>query len=280
MPKGRKKKQRRPQVPALSRGDKAIYNVLMVLSPVVGWGCMVLWVEMQNRLAAKPGVMAVSAPKESGILAFVYLFLHVAFFLELKQKKVHLFGRTDITYGPPKWQAAYPIFRKHPKVERKPGEKRKLWRNWTAYIAVWLVILVVLALSFYPRKLWMTDGSVKVYDCTNQLTQVYTPEDIEQLRFETTWRKRGRGFRAQNQAVLQIRLWMEDGREFRFNYQNLNLSEMERLEELEAMVALKESLPDGTVSHLIDKEYPPENVILDNDYTPEEAALLYQLFES
>jgi hypothetical protein len=73
---------------------------------------------------------------------------------------------------------------------------------------------------------------------------------------------------------------MEDGREFRFNYQNLNLSEMERLEELEAMVALKESLPDGTVSHLIDKEYPPENVILDNDYTPEEAALLYQLFES
>ena len=119
------------------------------------------------------------------------------------------------------------------------------------------------------------DGSVKVYDRSNQLTQQYSPGDMEELRFETTWSKSGKGLTARYCAKLQVRIRMEDGTELLFSYRELSLSETT----LGAMVELKESLPNGVVSHLIDADYPLEAVIRDNDYSPEEAALLRKLFE-
>ena len=280
MPKGKKKKQRRPQVPALSWGDKAIYNFLAVLSTVMGFVALFLFVRLQGRMTAEPDMMAVSDNPLGGFVLFVYVFSHVGVFLELKRSKVHLFGRRDITYGPPKWKEAYPIFRKHPKVSRKPAELRRLRLEWIGYLVGWAVVLTVCCMTFFPRQVWLADGSVKVYDRTNQLAHHYEPEDVEQLRFETTWDRKGRGFHGRYSAELQIRLRMEDGREFLFNWQAFNISDMERLEELRAMAALKDALPEGKVSHLIAEGYAPEDVILDNDYTPEEAALLRQLFGS
>lgn len=275
MPKGKKKKQRRPQVPALSWGDKAIYNLLAALSAVMGFVALFLFVWLQGRMTAEPGILAVSDNPLGGFVLWVYVFIHMCIFLDLKLHKVHLFGRRDITYGPPKWKEAYPIFRKHPKVSRKPSELRWLHMKWIAYLAGWAVVLTICCMTFFPRQVWMMDGRVKVYDRSNQLIQHYSHGDIEQLRFETTWSKSGRGFAARYSAELQVRIWMEDGTEILFSYRELHPSERA----LEAMVDLKNSLPDGTVSCLIDKDYTPEDVIRDNDYTPEEAALLRKLFE-
>jgi hypothetical protein len=274
VPKGKKKKQRRPQVPALSWGDKAIYNVLVALSVVMGFVVLFLFVWLQGRMTAEPGVLAVSDNPLGGFVLWVYVFIHMGIFLDLKLHKVHLFGRRDITYGPPKWKEAYPIFRKHPKVSRKPTELRMLRMKWIAYLVGWAAVLAVCYMTFFPRQVWMMDGSVKVYDRSNQLIQHYSHGDIEQLRFETTWSKSGKGFTARYSAELQVRIRMEDGTEILFSYRELYPSERA----LEAMVDLKNSLPEGTVSCLIDKEYTPEDVIRDNDYTPEEAALLRQLF--
>lgn len=275
MAKGKKKKQRRPQVPALSRYDKAIYNVLAALSTVMGFVALFLFVRLQGRMTADQAVLAVSDNPVGGFLLFAYVFSHVGVFLELKQHKVHLFGRRDITYGPPKWKEAYPIFRKHPKVSRKPEELRKLRLEWIGYLAGWAVVLAVCCMTFFPRQVWMMDGSVKVYDRCNQLTQRYAHGDMEQLRFETTWSKNGRGLTARYCAKLQVRIWMEDGTELLFSYEDLYLSETA----LEAMVELKESLPDSAVSHRINADYPPEAVIRDNGYSTEEAELLRKLFE-
>lgn len=275
MSKGKKKKQRRPQVPALSRCDKAVYNVLAALSTVMGFVALFLFIRLQGRMTADQAVLAVSDNPVGGFVLLVYVFSHVGVFLELKQHKVHLFGRRDITYGPPKWKEAYPIFRKHPKVSRKPEELRKLRLEWIGYLAGWAVVLAVCCMTFFPRQVWLMDGSVKVYDRCNQLTQQYVHGDLEQIRFETTWSKNGRGLTSRYCAKLQVRIWMEDGTELLFSYEDLYLSERA----LEAMVELKESLPDSAVSHLINKDYPPEAVIRDNDYSTEEAALLRKLFE-
>ena len=272
MPKGKKKKQRRPQVPALSWGDKAIYNALAALSTVMGFVALFLFVRLQGRMTAEPGVLAVSDNPLGGFVLFAYVFSHVGVFLELKRHKVHLFGRRDITYGPPKWKEAYPIFRKHPKVSRKPEELRKLRLEWIGYLAGWAVVLAICCMTFFPRQVWMMDGSVKVYDRANQLTAQYAHGDVEQLRFETTWNKHGKW---RYSAELRVRIRMEDGTEVLFSDQELGLSETT----LEAMVELKESLPEGIVSHLIHADYPPEAVIRDNDCSPEEAALLRKLFE-
>jgi hypothetical protein len=274
VPKGKKKKQRRPQVPALSWGDKAIYNVLVALSVVMSFVALFLFVWLQGRMTAEPGVLAVSDNPLGGFVLWAYVFIHMGIFLDLKLHKVHLFGRRDITYGPPKWKEAYPIFRKHPKVSRKPTELRMLRMKWIAYLVGWAAVLVACCMTFFPRQVWMMDGSVKVYDRSNQLIQHYSHGDIEQLCFETTWSKSGKGFTARYRAELQVRIRMEDGTEILFSYRELYPSERA----LEAMVDLKNSLPEGTVSCLIDKEYTPEDVIRDNDYTPEEAALLRQLF--
>lgn len=275
MPKGKKKKQRRPQVPALSRGDKAIYNVLAALSTVMGFVALFLFVWLQGMMTAEPGILAVSDNPLGGFVLWVYVFIHMCIFLDLKLHKVHLFGRRDITYGPPKWKEAYPIFRKHPKVSRKPSELRWLHMKWIAYLAGWAVVLTICCMTFFPRQVWMMDGRVKVYDRSNQLIQHYSHGDIEQLCFETTWNRHGRGLTARYSAELQVRIRMEDGTEILFSYRELHPSERT----LETMVDLKESLPDGVVSHRINTDYPPEAVIRDNDYSPEEAALLRKLFE-
>lgn len=276
MPKGKKKKQRRPQVPALSKGDKAIYNVLAALSVVMSFAALFLFVWLQGRMTAEPGVLAVSDNPLGGFVLWVYVFIHMGIFLDLKLNKIHLFGRRDITYGPPKWKEAYPIFRKHPRISRKPAALRRVRLQWIGYLAGWAVVLTVCRMTFFSRQVWMMDGSLKVYDRANQLIQHYSHGDMEQLCFETTWSKSGKGLAVRYSAELQVRLRMADGTELLFSPGELHPSEGA----LEAMVDLKESLPEGTVSCLIDKDYPPEDVIRDNDYTQEEAALLRQLFGS
>lgn len=274
MPKGRKKKQRRPQIPALSRGDKAIYNVLMALCLPVSLAALFLWRTRQVRLLSQDA-LAMSETAVGGFVLFAFLFAHVGIFAELKQNKVHLFGRRDITYGPPKWREAYPILRPHPKVHRKPEEQRRLRRNWIAYLACWLAVVLIAWGAVYPRKVWETDGGVTVYGWRNRAVRVVEPEELVQVCFETDSIMISRNHWT---AGLQIRLTTAEGETYLFDQRDQSSSCRTREEWLTRLVQLKDALPPGVAANMINLDYDLEDVIRDNDYTPAEAALLYRLF--
>ncbi len=278
MPKGKKKKQRRPQVPALSRGDKAIYNVLAALSMPVGFAVMALYVAAQRRMTVEAGLLAASRNFLGGALLFVFLSVHVGIFQELKRCKVHLFGRKDITYGPPQWREAYPVFRKHPRVSRKPKELRKLRLEWAGYLALWAAVLVFAWMTFFPRTVLLTDGTVKAYDKFDRETVVCEADTLAQLRFETELERVGRRYGSHWEPRLLVRLTDEDGAVYLFDQSDLNNSRLERQAWLTALVELKGSLPPERVAAYIEPKATVEKLIHEGNYTAEEAALLYRLF--
>lgn len=278
MAKKRRKPRRRPQIPALSWGDKAIYNVLTALSPAVAFGLLYLATRWQLRIVAEGGALAASTNLLGGILLFLFVCFHVAIFLQLKQNKVHLFGRRDITYGPPQWRAAYPIFRPHPKVERKPDELWSLRLRWAAYLAAWVVVLTVFLLTLCPRDVWNEDGSVTVHSSSNQIVEEYAPEEITLVCFETTSFRTGGKYGGRYKAGIQVRLTTRDGTEFRFESSNFNYLSDDPDDGLRALLSLKEHFDPGVIEYRIDPDNDLEDVIRDRDYTGEEAKLLYQLF--
>lgn len=278
MAKKRRKPRRRPQIPALSRGDKAIYIMLMILSPVAGFGLLYLATRWQIRIAAEGGALAAATNPLGGVLLFLFAFFHAGIFLQLKQDKVHLFGRRDITYGPPQWREAYPIFRKHPKVERKPGELWSLRWRWRAYLTAWAVVLLVFFLLLCPRSAWNADGSVVVYNSFNQVREEYTIEEIDQVCFETAFFRTGGKYTRHYKSGVQACVTTSDGEVFRFDYRDFNYISDESDDGLRAMVKLKAIFDPDIVEYRIDPENDLEDVISDRNYNEEMIALLHQLF--
>lgn len=279
MAKKRRKPRRRPQIPALSRGDKAIYIMLMILSPVAGFGLLYLATRWQIRIAAEGGALAAATNPLGGVLLFLFAFFHAGIFLQLKQDKVHLFGRRDITYGPPQWREAYPIFRKHPKVERKPGELWSLRWRWRAYLTAWAVVLLVFFLLLCPRSAWNADGSVVVYNSFNQVREEYTIEEIDQVCFETAFFRTGGKYTRHYKSGVQACVTTSDGEVFRFDYRDFNYISDESDDGLSAMVRLKDIFDPDIVEYRIDPENDLEDVISDRNYDEEMIDLLHQLFD-
>lgn len=279
MAKKRRKPRRRPQIPALSRTDKAIYHVLMLLSPVFGFGLLYLATEWQSAIAAEGGTVAAVTNPLGGILLLLFAFFHALIFLQLKQEKVHLFGRRDITYGPPQWRAAYPIFRKHPKVERSADELWSLRWRCGAYLTAWAVVLAVFFLTLCPRSAWNADGSVTVWGSFNQVKTEYAAEEITRVCFETTSIRTGGRRSGHYQASVQVRVTTADGEMFRFDPSDFNYLSGEWDDGLRAMVRLKAFFDPDIIEYRIDPENDLEDVISERNYDEEMTALLYLLFE-
>lgn len=278
MAKKRRKPRRRPQIPALSRTDKVIYHVLMILSPVLGFGLLYLATRWQSAIAAEGGTVAAVTNPLGGMLLFLFAFFHAGIFLQLKQDKVHLFGRRDITYGPPQWREAYPIFRKHPKVERKPDELWSLRWRWGAYLTAWAVVLAVFFLTLCPRDAWNADGSVTVWGSFDQVKKEYTVEEIDQVCFETDFFRTGGRRSSRYEAGVQVYVTTADGEVFRFDYSDFNYLSGEADDGLSAMVKLKDIFDPGIIEYRIDPENDLEDVISDRNYNEEMIELLHLLF--
>lgn len=262
--------RRTPRRPELSRLDKLIYNIMMVLSPFAAIALLVILIRWQERFAAEPGALAANHFKWGYILAFLWLLYHARLFLDWKHAKIPLFGRRDITYGPPEFLPVYPIFRPHPKVRRSPEEEKSVKARKRFYTLGWAVVLAALLLTLLPRDMLMKDGSVKEYNCFNMVSGGCGREDVDRICLRTFLD----GGRRNKYPNFEIELTA--GREtYRFQGGDALGDRSGYLREL---IQLREAFAADGIPVEIDLGVSLDSLITRKDFTEEEAALLHQLF--
>lgn len=184
------KKKRKAKMPALSTLDKAIYILLFLIALVLIYGVFGAALLIAKKIAFADGDV-IAFREHAGIFWVLPLILTLMVLLgggidKAYIAKLPIFGRRDITYGPPKWDNVYPLFRKgRPKKALRPAEK-KYRRFSAALLAAWLGLCVaVTPLAVYGRDCLYTDGSIRIYNVWNVETDRYRADDMAALIFET-----------------------------------------------------------------------------------------------
>lgn len=214
----RRHNKRIPQkrtAPPLSKLDKGIYVVLILLSVVLVFSPLfVTWLFQDHVAHADPSVVY-SAPRGWAGLWIILSFFFVgcplaALFLEALMNRQPFFGRDDVIYGAAGGrEEIYPMFGEHRRsaVADKPFTL-KSGRVLIAVVAIALSALLSV-LSLFGRTDLHKDLSVTVKNSFNVEIQHYSVDEIEAVTFALVHsRHHGRRYNA------MVILTMEDGREY------------------------------------------------------------------
>ena len=139
----------------------------------------------------------------------------------------------------------------------------------------WLIIFFVFFfLSFFSlfgRNTLMQNGDITVYNVFNQEKRNYSVMDISMLEIQTGSYSTGRGFSTHWRTEYEFT--MNDGRSYEFvdSCFRSDQDALENMIKMKTLVDRRKIIIKGVEN--LDK------VIDDQDYTPEELELLYELFE-
>ncbi len=274
MPKGKKKRKQRREMPPLGTLDKAIYWVIGVLL-LVGFGAFLFWmmfhaewqgfrdehvaaVRVRENLWAVPGLIC---------LAFTLF----GTWGSLYEGRQPIFGAPGVYYGPP-LPKKYPIFWKD-REPRKP--KEKAWIGCLAgfLVVLNLVLLLPAVICSQGRNEWCTNGSVRRVSQTGRITAEYRPEDVRELTLGVYSHSRRRSFTVD--WGVSMTLEMNDGEAYVFRSGSFRSGDREGISrwiaDLEELAAL---YPNVTIRRAEDLD----RVISDHGLDGAEAAILERLF--
>lgn len=263
-----KKKKRRLQTPSLSPFDQGLYILLDILSPVIGiLGFASLIGTYRKSVLQDPHVLALSGAN-SGLmmLGLVLGGCFLALFETLRQKKQPIFGKSGIQYGPPRYKPVYPLF------------SRAFWRYHQkkvlpilgGMLVLFMVLSILTALVLPLRTCLFDDGSIVSYNSRNEEACRYEAADITEVRLYTdTIRRKGI-----DDWTFGIQFTTAKGSSYDFLYSefrhdDLEIRDMLRCKALFSHAALR-----------IDGADRLSTVVKDQNLTPEETELLYELFEN
>lgn len=270
MPRKAKKKMHR--MPPLSFVDKLIYwTIFLVL--LASYALLLLGpLSLRNQISfADTAVVAAAARASMGWLFvpwFAWFIMTFILWAQPYQNRKPIFGLRKFKYGPPAWPKEYPLFMKNkPPVfvsERKQQERRRLA----------LILAVVLVVSFIPfpwslygRNCLRNDGSIVQHNIFNVQTREFTPKDISELKIDVFRHSTRHG---PTHWDVQMVFTAESGRKFTFDFRDF------RDDWLRTMLDIK-ALYDPSIICYEDVE-DLDRVAIDNNMSPEETELLYQLF--
>ena len=266
-----KKKKRRAKMPALSKLDKAIYFILFLTAIVLIYAILGAALFIARKIAFAD-VDVIAFREHAGILWILPLLLTLLVLLGVAidgtyNAKLPIFGRRDITYGPPKWADHYPLFQKgrSQKALRPTEEKRR--RIGAALLSVWLGLCVaVTPLAMYGRDCLYRDGSIRIYNMWNVETTRYRADDMQSVTFET--------YHDNGQWMPAVTVELHNGKSYWFSYGDFRGNASETL-------ACMEQLRSAAPKHVLryDGTDRLDAVIEDLDIENEtDIARLYALF--
>ncbi len=244
-----KKGKRKHSMPALSRLDKAVYVVLMLLVIFLLLGMLVPFFLLLETVAfSDPTAIAFSS--HMSVLWAMPLFLVVLLVLFVpletaRAQKQPIFGRRDVVYGPPRWEERYPLWmRNRPKVYRRPAERNA--RRVTALFAAaaLLVSLLLFPLACFGRDVLHADGGLSVRNAWNTERERYDAHEVESVLLSVR-RERTRRYSASG-WTLQAEVRTADGKQYSFDYGDFAGGGMQSLE---AMCAWKACFPARTFAY-------------------------------
>lgn len=261
------KKKRRPQTPSLSPFDQGLYILLDILSPVI---CILGFASLigtyRKCILQDPRVLALSGA--NGGLMMLGLVLGgclLTLFETLRQKKQPIFGKSGIRYGPPRYKCVYPLFsRAFWKFHRQ-----KVLPVLAGILALVMVLGIVTVMALPLRTCLFDDGSIVSYNSRNEEVCRYEASDITEIRVHTdTIHRKGL-----DDWTFGIRLTTDKGSSYDFLYSEFRHDDLE----IRNMLRIKALLAHAALR--IDDASRLPTVVKDQNLTPEETELLYELFE-
>lgn len=269
-----KKKKRRAQTPSLSSLDKGIYYVsitVFLLSGAFFYPSIIGGYRKQ--LFQSDNVLAISGYES--LLVFFGLALGGCLALSmycLLQKKQPIFGKYNVTYGPPQWKPVYPLFSKQ--FWRITAKNKK--RMITACSAALLIVLFVPILTLFclqPRKCLHDDGSITVYNYLNENTATYKASDVEKIRIYTRVFSR----KGTDAYGIELEFTTNNGEHFWFAYNEFRAGSDDIRGSIAGALHVKSLFDPSAI--IIEEHVDVRNVIDSMNLNQQEIELLYDLLE-
>lgn len=268
-------------MPKLGFADLCLYWLGMLLT---GGGCVAVLIVpflLRDKIAfADERVVAVSAGR--GGHNFIFLFFWLFFVLLAiaggpYQKRLPIFGRRDIKYGPPAYPRIYPLLMKDkPRFWVSPRVQANQ-RTLRIALTVFALVTLLFSLAMFPRSLYgrevlYRDGTVAVYSPNNEETEYYKFSDVTSVELDTYYHRHRRSF--DGDWYTRMSVHFDNGRSFHFSSHEFSGSWTQTLE---AMTDLKRRYGDLVT---ISGAERLSDLVYDRDLTAAEADMLYTLFEA
>jgi hypothetical protein len=205
-------------------------------------------------------------------LAFWLFLVTLIVYEQLYARRIPIFGRSDIRYGPPAYPRIYPLMMKEkPKFWESPKQIRKRQLKFricaAALVVTFLFGTIMFSFSFYSRQELLRDGTVMAYDNQNRSTH-YDLEDLESVRLFVN-----RSGRRHTRWYPSFELRFKDGTCCIFN---VRAFADDWIPACQIAQGLKGYYGELLVIHGTEKL---EKVTLTQSMTAMESRLLYELFE-
>ena len=265
------------QRPPLSLVDKMIYGLLILLLLYAAtFGSTYLGTGVARRNAfADPSVVAGDGDIGSfyalpfcifSIVLAVLVYTH-----GLKKRQPIFFGNKN--YKTPVFAhtiKTYPLFSQDFRDQLHPESRQRLKRISLLLAAILLACLLLLPFGFYSRRVLTNDHQLITYDSFNRISDSHHIREADRVLIGI----RRPSSRSYNSFNLELDFVFEDTTYF---LDIKDFRNMSREEALRYIISLKEVLGPG--EYEIHNSERLEWQIMNKNYSPTEAELLYQLFD-
>lgn len=274
----RKAKKKVHPMPKLGFLDKLLYWTGMILTG--GGGIVVFFLHYSLRADIAFQDSAVIASRALGELHAIWLLCWLisacCIITVPYRKRIPVFGRKDIKYGPPAYPRIFPLLMKDkPQYWESPKRiafRRKAYLYGSIAAAVLLLFCLMLySDALYPRVDIHNNGNLLVYDGDNQLQETYRYGDVESVTISVVRHNRRRSLNDSWHVYFSFTI--KNGTVYRFPESSF---QGDWRQSLQTMLYLKEHY-DSVVT--VKDEGKLDKVIAYNNLGDEEIALLYQLFD-
>ena len=261
-------------MPKLGWKDQLLYWALILPNMAFSLGGIFISLLMQEKVAfADPRVVAATVGEGNLSCFFLMLWCMAAFVVILagfQQHRVPIFGREDVVYGPPKYDAVYPLLSKD-RPRKTLSRSQKKWRILAALLILgsFLFSAAMFPRSFYGRAVLLDDGTISVYNASNELVCHYSAEEISSVQLNTY-----ASGKYNNNWTAEMVVYTEDDEFFRYAAHSFR---GDALQQLEAMLAMKEHYGELV---RIDGAEDLNRVIRSQKYDSEVQVLLSELFRT
>jgi hypothetical protein len=259
-------------MPKLGWKDQLLYWSLIIPNMAFSLGGIFIAMLAQDKAAFSDERVIAATVGEGNLNSFYLTFWCMVAFVVLlagfQQHRVPIFGRKDVTYGPPKYDAVYPLLRKD-RPKKTLSQSQKKWRIIAAVLILgsFLFSVAMFPRSFYGRAVMLKDGTIAVYNASNELVHHYSSNVITAVQLDTYSAGRFPSWHA------EIVVYTADSQSFSFPAHCFAGNE---LQELKNMLSMKYRFGDLVTIHGTENI---EQVIQDQYSDPGEQALLRFLFQ-
>ena len=272
----KRKKKTAHRTPPLSKLDRAIYMIAMLLFVPLILGILIGWDELHERIAFRdPNVIAFKA----GIFGvFPFLLFLVGVLIALAccySSKRPIFGDNTLRYGDYPWKTdLFPLFGPQRRTVRRRASEQRFRTVVRRIAAVALILsLLLAALGVYRRTCLRDDRTIVTYNSLDQAGEpVSIPRDCERIMF----RAKIAGSKTPD-WVYGVKFFCKDGDTYEFTDRDFDLRNGGHTACLRKLLAIKALFSPSQIT--IERQDLLDDVIEHNRLDETQAALLRRLFE-